>query len=326
MKITDRKTTRLIHLVQQLRDQRRLTVRQTAEAIGVPRSSFARHLDNGTIPLKYHAPVIRWIAEQLGVQESQVLGILDHDIKDAAPVALIEMMHGEFLRLRDNAPHHIAARLTGRWQSAQVSIFCPAVPPLFLLPSRMRQSILRASEIQAGPTITERIRRLHSAIALRICLYAKSLPRSWELILSHRAMTELARDHGIAGRESHLQELAENWQHDLHDMKRLQIGVMPDTPDAHAVERHFGDAAVVVLVDGVFRWKESADHQQVTVLEDADNQSVLMWDRQVIEVARNLSIEAATTSPQSIERMLGVRLNDQEIRREIDAEHRRRAA
>jgi len=326
MTSTDQKTTRLIHLVQQLREQRRLTVHQTAEAIGVPRSSFARHLDKGTIPLKYHAPVIRWIAQQLGVQESQVTSVLGDETSQAAPVVLNELLHGEFLRLNDSVPRDIAKRLTTRWSSAQVSIFCPAVPPLFLLPASIRRSMLRLSPNRFTASIVERIRRLHSSIANRIWLFAESLPQRWELILSHRAMSNLLQNTGTAIPESQIRELAEIWQHDLHEERGLQIRIMPDSPDAQAVERHFGDAAAVVLVDGTFRWKESADHQQVTVVEATHDQSLLTWDRQVIDVARTLATELSPASPESIEQALRVRLNDSEIRREIDARHRRRAA
>lgn len=157
-------------------------------------------------------------------------------------------------------------------------------------------------------------------------MFAESLPKQWELILSHRAMSALSQTHGGVIGAPELQELAEIWQHDLQTGRRLQIRVMPDIPDAHAVERHFGDAATVVLVDGVFRWKESANHQQVTVVECADNPSLLRWDRQILDVARTLAMEAATTSPQSIEQVLRVRLNDREIQNAIDVEHRRRAA
>lgn len=123
MTSTDQSMTRLIHLVQQLCQKRRLTVRQAAAEIGVPRSSLARHLAKGRLPLEFHGPVIRWIAGQLGVHESQVACTLANDAGNAAPVALTEMLHGEFLRLGDFEPRDIATRLTSRWPSAQASIF-----------------------------------------------------------------------------------------------------------------------------------------------------------------------------------------------------------
>lgn len=326
MNSNDSKNARLIHLIRQLRSRRQLTVEQAAAEIGVPRSSLARHLSKGTLPEEHHEPVIRWIASQVGVQEAQVASALQNDAGHSAPIAITELLHGEFLRLDDSVPGDIAKRLTTRWSAAQVSILCPAAPPLFLLPAPVRRLMLGLSPHRLTASLVERIRRLHSSIASRIWLYAETLPKTWELILSHRAMSNLIQNPDAPIPDAQRQDLAEIWQYDLHERCGLQIRVLPDSPDAQAVERHFRDASAVVLVDGVFRWSESADHVQVSIVEAVDHPSLLAWDRQIIDIARSLALEGATTSPKSIEQTLGVQLNDQDIKREIDAQRRRRAA
>lgn len=280
------------YLLEQLQLKLGLSQDQVARELGVPRSSFARYVSSkGTLPDRWLTHAFSWIARSLGLQPQQVEQFVHADQPASAPVALLELNGSSYLQIQERTPSDIAASLTRRWQQSCVSIFCPSVPPLFLLTKEVRDSI---SDWQQSRGITspvlERSARMHAAIARQMWLFPELCPSRWELIVPQHTIDAMRSRTGPFSKVSNdgMTELLEIWHHDLEVERRLNFRALPDCEAGRTVIRHFANTMAVVLIDENYRWKESDDQRQVQVMQSEHMDNALHWDLQAINLARSL--------------------------------------
>jgi hypothetical protein len=186
--------------------------------------------------------------------------------------------------------------MTGR----EVVLFSASVPPLFLLTDAIRKRILPTCH---GSNARQ---RLHDEIAESVWSSSTGIAGKWELILPLGILSAAKRRCFPFDCCTHdeINELLEEWIEDFIGNRGLSIRFLPETPRSQAIFEHFRNIEFIALIDGSYAFKETACGSLLQIVDASVGLSaasrLTVWDRQVLDLARQLSIPLAGNTRSAI--------------------------
>lgn len=294
-------SARLALLLDAFASSEGLTQKEAGSALGIPRSSFARFArDKECVPRRRHARVTDALAASLDASAAEISRFGDWSAP--VPHKLLQLVATNFVQLRDRNTYEAAETLTKAWSEKAVTVLAMRSFPPFMLPELIRRHHMKL-QVARGRS---RSRARRSALMHRyIAPSFHSLLDRCEMILPQSVWQDFNEGGGsFAGvNEGCHMEFKDYLREDLCRDGGLKIRILPDTEETRPVLQHFAESSVVVYIRGVGIWYEKADCTQVRILKQLPaltEVDLLKWDRQIIELARQLSTESLKDSVASV--------------------------